>query len=129
MKLKIKVENKTYEVDVEVAPPEVETAGPRGYVSQPSPLRVPAASPPPTAAPVAGGTADEAKVCRSPISGVVAKVLAQAGQTIQPGDILLVLEAMKMETNITAPIGGKIAKVNVNTGDGVQNGQVLVEFE
>ena len=42
---------------------------------------------------------------------------------------MLVLEAMKMETNITAPIAGVIAKINVNTGDGVQGGQILVEFE
>jgi len=40
-----------------------------------------------------------------------------------------VLEAMKMETNITAPIAGKVAKVNVNAGDSVQSGAVLVEFE
>jgi methylmalonyl-CoA carboxyltransferase small subunit len=72
---------------------------------------------------------NEAKVCRSPISGVVVKLAAQPGQSIQPGDILMVLEAMKMETNITAPIAGKISKINVNAGDGVQGGQVLVEFE
>jgi len=40
-----------------------------------------------------------------------------------------VLEAMKMETNITAPVAGKISKINVNGGDGVQSGQILVEFE
>jgi methylmalonyl-CoA carboxyltransferase small subunit len=129
VKLKITVENKTYEVDVEAAQPAVEVAAsPRGYVSQPAPVRVPAAVPAP-GPPLPGGAADEAKVCRSPISGVVAKVSAQPGQSIQPGDVLLVLEAMKMETNITAPIGGKIAHVNVKVGDGVQNGQVLVEFE
>ena len=45
------------------------------------------------------------------------------------GDILLVLEAMKMETNITAPSPGKIAAIRVNQGDSVQAGQVVVEFE
>jgi methylmalonyl-CoA carboxyltransferase small subunit len=59
----------------------------------------------------------------------VVKAAAQPGQQIQVGDTLLVLEAMKMETNITAPIAGKVAKVNVNVGDSVQGGQVLVEFE
>ncbi|HKN20162.1 MAG TPA: acetyl-CoA carboxylase biotin carboxyl carrier protein subunit [Terracidiphilus sp.] len=65
--------------------------------------------------------ADEGKVCRSPFSGT-ARISAQAGQTIQVNDVLLVLEAMKMETVITAPIAGKVAKVNVNVGDAVQRG-------
>jgi methylmalonyl-CoA carboxyltransferase small subunit len=73
--------------------------------------------------------ADEAKVCRSPFAGTVSKISAQPGQSIQVNDVLLVLEAMKMETVITAPIAGKVAKVNVNVGDAVQQGQVLVEFE
>jgi len=72
---------------------------------------------------------NEDKVCRSPISGIVVKVSAQEGQAIQTGDTILVLEAMKMETNITAPVAGKISKINVNPGDSVQAGLVLVEFE
>ena len=69
------------------------------------------------------------KVCRSPVSGIVVRVAAQVGQSLQTGDILLVLEAMKMETNITAPSTGKIAAISVNQGDSVQAGQVVVEFE
>jgi len=71
----------------------------------------------------------ESKVCRSPVSGVVVRVSAQVGQTIQVNDVLLVLEAMKMETVITSPVAGKVARVNTNPGDAVQGGQVLVEFE
>ena len=127
MKLKITVENKTYEVEVEAMDPEPAAAPtPRGYVVQPAAVRVPAAAP---AASTPSGPVNEEKVCRSPIAGVVVKVAAQVGQNIQTGDILLVLEAMKMETNITAPIAGKIAKLNVAAGDGVQSGQVVVEFE
>jgi biotin carboxyl carrier protein len=127
VKLKITVENKTYEVEVEAIEPEAAPA-PRGYLTEPSAVRVPAAAP--VAAPLpAGASVNEEKICRSPISGIVVRVAAQQGQSIQPGDILLVLEAMKMETNITAPVAGKVAKVNVNNGDGVQGGQVLVEFE
>jgi methylmalonyl-CoA carboxyltransferase small subunit len=127
VKLKITIENKTYDVEVEAAEPEAPVAPPRGYVMEPSSVRVPAAVP--VAAPAPAGDVNESKVCRSPISGIVVKMAAQPNQSIQPGDILLVLEAMKMETNITAPIAGKIAKINVNTGDPVQGGQVLVEFE
>ncbi|MCC6588259.1 MAG: acetyl-CoA carboxylase biotin carboxyl carrier protein subunit [Bryobacterales bacterium] len=130
MKLKITVDNKVYEVEVEAT--ETEPAGMPTYVYQGSAPRMPmapAAAPQMAAPPVAQGPVNEEKVCRSPISGIVVKVLVQAGQKIQPGDRLLVLEAMKMETNITAPVAGTVAKVNANQGDSVQSGQVLVEFE
>jgi methylmalonyl-CoA carboxyltransferase small subunit len=55
-------------------------------------------------------------------------VPVQVGQAIQVNDVLLVLEAMKMETVITSAVAGKVAKVNVIVGDAVQRGQVLVEF-
>jgi methylmalonyl-CoA carboxyltransferase small subunit len=130
VKLKITIDNKVYEVEVEAAEPEA-PAPPAGYTFQPSVVRLPAA---PLAAPTkpngnGGAPVNEDKVCRSPIAGIVVKISAQPGQQIQTGDTLIVLEAMKMETNITAPVAGKIAKINVNQGDGVQSGQVLVEFE
>jgi methylmalonyl-CoA carboxyltransferase small subunit len=71
---------------------------------------------------------DEKKVCRSPIAGVVVRISAQIGQAIQVNDVLLVLEAMKMETVITSAVAGTVARVNVNVGDAVQKGQVVVEF-
>ena len=127
MKLKITVDGKVYEVEVDVSEPEA--VGP-AYVPPAGSARVPAAPPPPAAArPGAAPVADESKVCRSPIAGTVAKVPIQVGQTIQVNDVLMVLEAMKMETVITAPIAGKVAKINANVGDFVQAGQVLVEFE
>ena len=129
MKLNITIDGKEYEVDVEVAEPETPGA-PRnvsGFNIGSAPVRLPA-SPTPAAAPDALPVND-AKVCRSPVSGIVVRVAAQVGQSLQPGDILLVLEAMKMETNITAPSAGKIATITVNQGDSVQAGQVVVEFE
>jgi methylmalonyl-CoA carboxyltransferase small subunit len=95
-------------------------------------LRIPAAGPAIVsngAAKADSGPVNEEKVCRSPVSGIVVRVTSQVGQKIQSGDTLLVLEAMKMETNITAPSAGKIAKINVGQGDAVQGGLVLVEFE
>jgi methylmalonyl-CoA carboxyltransferase small subunit len=83
----------------------------------------------PPAQPSSGPPADEGKICRSPIAGIVVKVSAQVGQAIQANDVLIVLEAMKMETTITSPVAGKIAKVNVAVGDAVQGGQILIEFE
>ena len=68
-------------------------------------------------------------MCRSPVSGIVVRLIAQSGQHLQVGDPLMVLEAMKMETNITAPIAGRIAALRVAQGDNVQSGQIVVEFE
>jgi DNA-binding transcriptional LysR family regulator len=59
----------------------------------------------------------------------VVRIAAKPGQQIQVGDGVLVLEAMKMETDITAPVAGKVSRINVNVGDSVKGGQVLVEFE
>lgn len=130
MKLKITVDGNVYEVEVEVAEPET----PRhSYVPPMGQARVSAAPSsavaPPSAAASQAPVADESKVCRSPLAGVVSKVAVQPGQSIQVNDVLIVLEAMKMETVITAPIAGKISKINAAEGDGVQQGQVLIEFE
>lgn len=132
MKLKIAVDGKTYEVDVEVAEEDRAALGMGAYMPMPSAVRLPAQAPAPAPAAALDSRAaveNEAKVCRSPISGVAVRVHAQVGQRIEVGDPLVVLEAMKMETNITAPVDAKIAKVNVGVGDSVQAGQVLVEFE
>jgi len=127
VKLRITIDEKTYEVDVEVAeadhaslPPAYPVGSARLAGSAPPDLAV-HGSPTPLA--------NESKVCRSPVSGTVVKVFADAGSRIQAGDSLLLLEAMKMETNITAPLPGVIAAVNVKAGQHVQTGDVLVEFE
>jgi len=126
VKLKITVDGKLYEVDVEASEPEA--ARPATAAAPRVPASAPVAAPPKPASgkhPVGDG----AKVCRSPIAGTVVRVLAQPGQSIQVGDVLLVLEAMKMETNITAPVAAKISAINAKPGEAVQSGQVVVEFE
>lgn len=128
MKLKITIDGKDYDVDVEVAEEERPSSGPYYYVPPAAPVTLPSA-PPPAPNVQSGGNVDETKVCRSPIAGVVVRITAQTGQQIQANDPLLVLEAMKMETNITSPVSGKVKAVNATVGEGVQIGQVLVEFE
>lgn len=128
MKLQITIDEKTYEVEVEVA--EDHANLPPAYPVGSAKLAGSAASAPTgqlTSAP-SSPLANESKVCRSPVSGIVVKVLAEAGQQIQAGDSLLVLEAMKMETNITAPAAGVIATIRVKAGEHVQTGDVLLEF-
>jgi methylmalonyl-CoA carboxyltransferase small subunit len=127
VKLTITIDDKTYEVDVEAAEPEAPILPPRGFAVESAPVRLPAA-PIPAAAPAAGPVNEE-KVCRSPVSGVVVRLATHVGQSLQAGDVLLVLEAMKMETNITAPVPGKVAAIKVKPGEGVQAGQIVVEFE
>ena len=128
MKLKVTVDGKVYEVEVEVAPdppPVLPT-----FLVQSASASMPAGTAP------SGGTAptngdeavDEQKVCRSPVSGIMVKSNVRAGQEIQPGDLLFVLEAMKMETEITAPIGGRVAEVRVSVGESVKSGQVVLTW-
>lgn len=129
MKLRITIDEKTYEVEVEVA--EADHASlPPAYPVGSARLAGSAASAPLVApkgsAPASG--AGEEKLCRSPVSGTIVKVLASAGDNIAAGDSLILLEAMKMETNITAPLAGVIAAINVKPGQHVQTGDVLIEF-
>ncbi|NLF55600.1 MAG: acetyl-CoA carboxylase biotin carboxyl carrier protein subunit [Thauera phenolivorans] len=135
MKLRIQINDKTFEVDVEVAEADHATLPPAYPVGSAALAGSFAGAPPAsgtmTAPPAdaAGAAVDEEKVCRSPVSGIVMRLIAQPGQSLQVGDPLMVLEAMKMETNITAPIAGRVAALRVAQGDNVQAGQVVVEFE
>ncbi len=132
MKLQIGIDGKRYEVEVEVA--EDDTTPHPAYV--PPPTTSVAAHSAPIASVLRSGVlasqevvADEKKVCRSPIAGMVIRVNVKPGQQIQPDDLLVVLEAMKMETNVTAPVAGKVKRIAASSGDAVQLNQVLIEFE
>jgi methylmalonyl-CoA carboxyltransferase 1.3S subunit len=131
LRLQIGVEGRTYEVEVEVLQ-EDGVARPPSYAPYPAmpstiqstPSRGPAV---PTAP--SDGNLDEAKVCRSPVAGLVIRVNIQPGQQLQANDLMLVLEAMKMETNVTAPGAGTVKAIKVQPQDAVKVNQVLVEFE
>ena len=129
MKLNITIDDKTYEVEVEVAEADHAALPPAYPVGSALLAGSVAGAPAASGAAAPGESVIEAKVCRSPLAGIVNKVVAQAGQSLQVGDTLLVLEAMKMETNITAPVACKVAAVRVRQGDNVQAGEVVVEFE
>jgi methylmalonyl-CoA carboxyltransferase small subunit len=131
VRLNVKIDGKLYEVDVEAVEPESSVPQTRLYVTGKPTVRaaVPAAAAPAPASQAAVTSADESKVCRSPVSGIVIKMAAKQGQSLQSGETIMVLEAMKMETNISAPGSVKIAKLLVKEGDSVQSGQALVEFE
>lgn len=124
MKLKIVIDGKPYEVEVEAAEPA------RGAESQP-PARVTVQSSvlPTFSKPGSSLDIDEAKVCRSPLAGVVARLHTNPGQQVQNNELLLVLDAMKMEIKITAQSAGTIKSIAVAPGDAVKPGQILVYFE
>jgi len=131
VQLTLTIDAKTYVVDVEVIEGE-EVRMPTSFPEPTSTLKSHAVAPqiaaPAAALAVNDGLPDE-KVCRSPISGVVFKINIEVGQKLAVDDLVAVLEAMKMETNITAHVAGTVKKVYVSPGEAVKNGQVLIEFE
>lgn len=88
-----------------------------------------APAPTPTAAapaPAAKGAAGAGTPINAPLPGVVTKVLVSAGQAVKKGDTVIVLEAMKMENNITAECDGNVTGVCVAAGDSVMEGTTLI---
>ena len=124
MKLQVTIDGHTYAVDVEVLEDEESLETPPH-----APLHADKA-PAGHARPHAGGAWDvEGKVCRSPVMGLVIKVNVTPGQNIEAGELMMALEAMKMETHITAPRPGTVKSVHVAQGDSVKVDQALIEFE
>jgi methylmalonyl-CoA carboxyltransferase small subunit len=123
VKLRITLEGKTYDVDVEVVeevqpPPVAQPITPRAIKPPPLPY-------------VRGRKAlkSDDHTCRSPLAGIVSSVAVTAGQAVQKNDLLLILEAMKMETRVFSQAAGSIKAVRVAPGDAVKPGQILIELE
>jgi biotin carboxyl carrier protein len=122
LKLRIVVEGKTYEVEVDILEEAQEPSLAASPGIQSSVL--PAAG---KMGAVSG--AGEDKIIRSPLAGLVVRVYAEPGKEVQANDLLMVLEAMKMEANINAPVAGKIKSVEVAPGSAVKLDQILLQFE
>jgi biotin carboxyl carrier protein len=118
MKLEMLIGGKPYQIEMSV-PGEAPARGKRRKLLQSSIL--------PTAH--ADGDGSDVRICRSPLSGIIAGVYVHAGDELQTHDLMLVLEAMKMQTKLTAPRAGKLKRVHVSPGEAVKRNQVLVEFE
>ena len=88
------------------------------------------AAPAPVAAPAPAAPAAPAgaKTVTAPLPGTITKVTVKVGDTVNAGDTVLLMEAMKMENNITAEFGGTVKAILVDTGTQVQSGQALVEL-
>ena len=83
-----------------------------------------AAAPVAAPAPAASGAAGSITVA-SPMPGKILAIKANAGQAVKKGEVVMILEAMKMENEITAPEDGTIASINVAVGDSVESGDTL----
>ena len=109
-KYKVNVNGNVYEITLEVM--------------DGAPAAAPAAPAAAPAAPAAAAPAGGEKVC-SPMPGTILSVNVQNGSAVKKGDVLMVLEAMKMENEIMAPCDGTITSVNTSKGSSVESGTLL----
>jgi biotin carboxyl carrier protein len=86
-----------------------------------APAAAPAATPAPTPAPAGAGTA-----IKSPLPGTITDVKVNVGDKVNAGDVVLVLEAMKMQNNIESETTGTVTSITVKPGDSVMEGSVLL---
>jgi oxaloacetate decarboxylase alpha chain len=111
----ITVNGKSYEVSVEE----------RGGASAPVTTAAAPVTPAVKVAPASNGSEGRVKVV-APMSGKILGVKVSVGQAVKKGEVVAVLEAMKMENDIVALEDGTIASINVNVGDSVETNQTLV---
>ena len=130
-KFKVTVNGKAYEVEDEemggapaAAPAPQVAAAPAPAAPAPTPAAAPA--PAATPAPAVGGPIPEGAITvKAPMPGKISALKAEAGKAVKRGDIILVLEAMKMQNDITATADGTLHEIRVNPGDNVKTGDVL----
>lgn len=120
---RITVNNKTYEVVAELVGEEVVPVVSAARQSAPKPVRAAAAAAAPAAAmPKAGGAGE----VPSPLAGKVVSLDVKPGQAVKAGDKVITLEAMKMNTIVSAPADGTVQAIHVAPGDSVEEGQALL---
>lgn len=129
MKLRVTIDGKIYEAEVEILEDEESEHPYVSYTPAPVSYSPPLASFTPAPASRFENGSDGRKVCRSPVTGLVIQVNVEPGQHVQSNDVLMVLEAMKMENQVTATHGGTVKSVNVVPGSSVKVHQELIEFE
>ena len=126
MKYELKLNGRTYEVEVELAEPMMMQEF-QSYAPAPAAPAASAQEAAPTAAPAAAPAVTGAgEKVDSPMPGTILKVNVAAGQAVKEGDLLVILEAMKMENEIYAPKSGTVSQVLVQKGASVNTGDVLV---
>lgn len=123
----ITVNGVTYVVNVEEVAAGSAPAAPAAPAAAPvaAPAAAPVAAPSAPAAPKATGSAGAVAI-KAPMPGNIIKVNFKVGEAVKKGDVLVVLEAMKMENDVCAPQDGVVASVEVSQGATVETDAVLV---
>ena len=117
-KYKVNVNGTEYEITLEV----VDSAEVSAPAAAPAAAPAPVAAPAPAAAPAAPA---EGEQVNSPMPGNILAVNVNVGDTVKAGQVLMILEAMKMENEIMAGVDGKIVSLNVQKGSTVETGSLL----
>ena len=130
---KVLVNSEEYDIEI------VALGRKKAFVTEP--LTRAALPPPPVAAPAHAGAPAPARAAHkpapmaagqsrvvAPMPGAIFQVRVKEGQSVQAGQVLIVMEAMKMESPVNAPINGTVARILVREGDNVGEGDVLVEI-
>jgi biotin carboxyl carrier protein len=137
MKYTVRIEEQNYEIEIEdiQARPIIarvdgqsfevhpENGTPLAAVNEPKPIQIPA-TPPSSAGSIA--TVNE---LTAPLPGTIVEIFVRNGEEIEAGNIVLIIEAMKMKNSIRSTRGGKVAEVLVRMGETVAHKQALVRFE
>ncbi|MBR5617876.1 MAG: biotin/lipoyl-binding protein [Oscillospiraceae bacterium] len=128
MKYKVTLNGRTYEIEVEAGKAmlldEYEAIAPAAPAA--APVAAAAAPAAPAAAPAAPAVTGAGDAVTAPMPGTILKVNVQNGQAVKAGQVLVVLEAMKMENEIMAPKDGTVTQVVVSKGASVDTGAPLV---
>lgn len=138
MKYMCKLNGKEYEIEIERiddftpltkvqtvsdAPVEVSVSKPAAPAPEPKKETVKESAPEPATSSAQG------EQVKSPMPGTILDINVQAGQSVNAGDVIVVMEAMKMENEIVASVSGKIAEICVKKGDAVDTDAVLAVIE
>lgn len=128
MKYKVTLNGKTYEVEVEegkaILLDEYEAYAPAPTAPAAPVAAAPAAAAP--AAPAAAAVTAAGETVEAPMPGAILRVEVTQGQAVKAGDLLVVLEAMKMENEILAPKAGTVAQIVAQKGSTVETGSPLI---
>jgi biotin carboxyl carrier protein len=123
-RFKIGIGEKTFIVDVEELSPQISktvTTSTTQIKEETKPLTI--------EKPIIETELSNVKFVKAPLPGAVISIKCNVGDKVKTGDVLLILEAMKMENEIYSPANGVIKKINISQGEKVSSGIVLVEID